>query len=445
SSAIDYDSADKSSVYSIPLPPLKKLDGVEPISGLKTIKSVLRMSSRPNIPRPSKCFFPPCIHCGGIDHLSNECLYYPISKLCGSYDHDTNGYNRIIYLERKINPRNPQHAFKKCEDFGSPNHTTIDHYDIKWFKRGEALQAKKAEALKSTRAESSNANRSKTPTKRVFNTRDNKLKKPITSHLMKAPRLSNSQNPQLTTSTLLNHKDIHLMNIFILMNLIKEDTSTQNTIILSPSLPVPSMITPTPQGRWPQDKHIKLVNIIGNRGARMLTRAIAKQLSAASAHECLFVDFLSKKEPKKIKQSERGISINQEKYVKDMLKKYDINGSSVKTPMVPPNNLGTDLNDRSVNETQYRDFDYAGCNMDRKNTLGDCQLLGGKLLCWSAKKQQSVAMSSAEAEYVAAAGCCANILLMKSQLTNHDIIYEKVPIVCDNTSAIAISNNPVLH
>ncbi|GKD81975.1 hypothetical protein Tco_1348814 [Tanacetum coccineum] len=39
-----------------------------------------------------------------------------------------------------------------------------------------------------------------------------------------------------------------------------------------------------------------------------------------------------------------------------------------------------------------------------------CQLLGGKLVCWSAKKQQSMAMSSAEAEYVAAVGCCANIL-----------------------------------
>ncbi|GKF18830.1 hypothetical protein Tco_0063748, partial [Tanacetum coccineum] len=72
----------------------------------------------------------------------------------------------IISLEREINPRNPQHAFKKCEACGSPNHTITDRYDIEWFKRGEALQAKKAEALKSTRAKSSNTNRSKTPTKR---------------------------------------------------------------------------------------------------------------------------------------------------------------------------------------------------------------------------------------------------------------------------------------
>ncbi|GJV99368.1 hypothetical protein Tco_1554620 [Tanacetum coccineum] len=56
-----------------------------------------------------------------------------------------------------------------------------------------------------------------------------------------------------------------------------------------------------------------------------------------------------------------------------------------------------------------------------------------------------MAMSSAEAEYVVAVGCCASILWMKSQLSNYDIHYKMVPIFCDNTSAIAISNNPVLH
>ncbi|GJR03692.1 retrovirus-related pol polyprotein from transposon TNT 1-94 [Tanacetum coccineum] len=80
-----------------------------------------------------------------------------------------------------------------------------------------------------------------------------------------------------------------------------EDTSVQNTILIpNHSLSIPSMVTPAPQDRWSQEKHIELVNIIGNPGARMLTRAMAKELSAASAHECLFVDFLSKKEPKKV-------------------------------------------------------------------------------------------------------------------------------------------------
>ncbi|GKF81277.1 hypothetical protein Tco_0239879, partial [Tanacetum coccineum] len=58
----------------------------------------------------------------------------------------------------------------------------------------------------------------------------------------------------------------------------------------------------------------------------------------------------------------------------------------------------------------YSDSDYVGCNLDRKSTSGGCQILRGKLVCWSAKKQTSVAMSSAEAEYVVAAGCCAQVL-----------------------------------
>nr|GEU76252.1 uncharacterized mitochondrial protein AtMg00810-like [Tanacetum cinerariifolium] len=52
----------------------------------------------------------------------------------------------------------------------------------------------------------------------------------------------------------------------------------------------------------------------------------------------------------------------------------------------------------------YSDFDYVGCNMDKKSTSGACQLLGCKILCWGAKKQHYVAMSSAKAEYVAAGG-----------------------------------------
>nr|GEW58565.1 uncharacterized mitochondrial protein AtMg00810-like [Tanacetum cinerariifolium] len=125
-------------------------------------------------------------------------------------------------------------------------------------------------------------------------------------------------------------------------------------IPIGPYLSIPSMASPAPQDRWSNIKHIELVNIIGNPTVRMLNRVMAKELSAASAHECLFLDFLSEEEPKKVKQSERGISINQEKNVKDLLNKYDINDSPVKTLMVPPNNLEPDLNGKSVNETQYR-------------------------------------------------------------------------------------------
>nr|GEV05265.1 retrovirus-related Pol polyprotein from transposon TNT 1-94 [Tanacetum cinerariifolium] len=94
---------------------------------------------------------------------------------------------------------------------------------------------------------------------------------------------------------------------------------------------------------------------------------------------------------------------------------------------------------------EYSDSDYAGCNLDIKSTSGGCQILRGKLVCWSAKKQTFVAMSSTKAEYVVAAGCCAQVLWIKSQLADYDVLYDKVPIFCDNASAISISNNPVLH
>ncbi|GJX02604.1 retrovirus-related pol polyprotein from transposon TNT 1-94 [Tanacetum coccineum] len=93
----------------------------------------------------------------------------------------------------------------------------------------------------------------------------------------------------------------------------------------------------------------------------------------------------------------------------------------------------------------YSNSDYAGCNLDRKSTSGGCQILGEKLVRWSAKKQIFVAISSAEAEYVATAGCCTQVLWIKSQLADYDVLYDKVLIFCDNTSVIAISNNLVLH
>ncbi|GJV22194.1 retrovirus-related pol polyprotein from transposon TNT 1-94 [Tanacetum coccineum] len=132
-----------------------------------------------------------------------------------------------------------------------------------------------------------------------------------------------------------------------------EDTSVQDTIpIPNPSLYIPSMTSPAPQDRWFQEKHIELVNIID-----FLSKEEPKKVSEVLHHlgwVDAMQDELNQFSRNKIKQSERCISINYEKYVKDQLKKYDINGSSVKTPMVPPNKLVPDLNGKAVNETQYR-------------------------------------------------------------------------------------------
>jgi hypothetical protein len=60
----------------------------------------------------------------------------------------------------------------------------------------------------------------------------------------------------------------------------------------------------------------------------------------------------------------------------------------------------------------YSDADYAGCKVDRNSTFMTCQFLGRSLISWSSKKQNSVALHTAEAKYVTAGSCCAQLLLM---------------------------------
>ena len=67
------------------------------------------------------------------------------------------------------------------------------------------------------------------------------------------------------------------------------------------------------------------------------------------------------------------------------------------------------------------------------------------LVSWSARKQTSVALSTTEAEYIAAASCCSQILWMRHNLSDYGLTYGRVPIFIDNTSAISLAKNPVLH
>ncbi|WVZ52304.1 hypothetical protein U9M48_003377, partial [Paspalum notatum var. saurae] len=93
----------------------------------------------------------------------------------------------------------------------------------------------------------------------------------------------------------------------------------------------------------------------------------------------------------------------------------------------------------------YSDSDHAGCKVDRKSTSGTCQFLGRSLVSWSSKKQTSVALSTAEAEYVAAGACCAQLLWMRQTLRDFGCEFSKIPLLCDNESAVKLANNPVQH
>ncbi|GJU64018.1 putative ribonuclease H-like domain-containing protein [Tanacetum coccineum] len=80
----------------------------------------------------------------------------------------------------------------------------------------------------------------------------------------------------------------------------------------------------------------------------------------------------------------------------------------------------------TFNLESYSDSDYAGANLDRKSITGGCQFLGRRLISWQCKKQTIVATSTTEAEYVAAASCCGQVLWIQNQM--HHFIrdaYEK--------------------
>ncbi len=56
-----------------------------------------------------------------------------------------------------------------------------------------------------------------------------------------------------------------------------------------------------------------------------------------------------------------------------------------------------------------------------------------------------MALSTAEAEYIAVGSCCAQVLWLKQQLEDYGVKLDNIPIKCDNTSAINLTKNPVQH
>nr|GEY50916.1 retrovirus-related Pol polyprotein from transposon TNT 1-94 [Tanacetum cinerariifolium] len=91
--------------------------------------------------------------------------------------------------------------------------------------------------------------------------------------------------------------------------------------------------------------------------------------------------------------------------------------------------------------TGFLDADYAGCKNTFKSISCGAQFLGEKLVSWSLKKQDCTALSTAEAEYLSLSACCAQILWVRTQLTDYGFHFNKIPIYCDSKSATAISCN----
>ncbi|KAI3690742.1 hypothetical protein L2E82_48949 [Cichorium intybus] len=174
-----------------------------------------------------------------------------------------------------------------------------------------------------------------------------------------------------------------------------------------------------------------------------------------------------------IKQTKKGIFIHQEKYTNELLKKFSLeNCSTAKVPISTNHKIFADPEGESVDHKLYRgmigtllyltasrpDIMFSTClcaiyqaapKMSHLTAVKQIfkYLKGTKAmgLCWSSKKQNCVALSSAEAEYVVASTCCSQVLWMKTQLMDYGYRFLQVPIYCDSKSAIAISHNPIQH
>ena len=91
------------------------------------------------------------------------------------------------------------------------------------------------------------------------------------------------------------------------------------------------------------------------------------------------------------------------------------------------------------------DTNWAGSIDDRQSTSGKCFYLGNNLVSWLSKKQNSVSLSTAKAKYIAIGSCCTQLLWMKKLLHDYRIPQEMMSVLCDNTSAINLSKNPIQH
>ncbi|GJW96933.1 retrovirus-related pol polyprotein from transposon TNT 1-94 [Tanacetum coccineum] len=162
-----------------------------------------------------------------------------------------------------------------------------------------------------------------------------------------------------------------------------------------------------------------------------------------------------------VSQSPEGIFINQAKYALETLKKYGIDLSDpVNTPMVDRLKLDEDLMGIPVDQTLEEWYQSGLLVLERKTITWS--LVSGKTshvtkayavadhagyrwLAGTYISQRSTAISTTEAEYIAMSGCCAQILWMRSQLKDYGFDFNKIPLYCDNKSAIALCCNNVQH
>jgi hypothetical protein len=102
--------------------------------------------------------------------------------------------------------------------------------------------------------------------------------------------------------------------------------------------------------------------------------------------------------------------------------------------------------DHNFTLSGYPDGDWAGSVSDRKITSGCCFCLGSAMISWQSRKQSSISLSTAEAEYIAACSASCEAIWLRKLLTGlFDLEMRATVILCDNQSCIKMIENHVFH
>ncbi|GJY63662.1 putative ribonuclease H-like domain-containing protein [Tanacetum coccineum] len=227
----------------------------------------------------------------------------------------------------------------------------------------------------------------------------------------------------------------------------------------------------------------KTLFIKKNKSDIMLVQVYVDDIIFGSTKKSMCTEF------EEVKQQPDGIFISQDKYVADILKKFDFYSIKTATPIESNKPLVKDEDGVEVDVHEYRlmfqvtpkashlhavkrifrylkhqpklglwyprdspfeleafsDSDYAGASLDRKSTTGGCQFLGRRLISWQCKKHTNVANSTTEAEYVVAAHCCGQVLWIQNQMMDYGFNFMNTKIHIDNESTICVVKNLVYH
>ncbi|GJS15198.1 hypothetical protein Tco_0409670 [Tanacetum coccineum] len=205
------------------------------------------------------------------------------------------------------------------------------------------------------------------------------------------------------------------------------------------------------------------INLIRTPNIRVILLTVKMEILLESTSNKLMLERFYTSAGNPVKEILLKLNLPNHRILKDggeeMLKKFGLEESKpMKTPMSSDTKLTKDEECESVDSTKYRgmigdrietvvyaDSDHARDYVDQKRTSGIYTFVGCCLTSWFSKKQNALATSTTEAEYVSAGKACQQALWMKQALIDYDVRLDGVRIMCDNKGTIDLSKNPLQH